>query len=60
MRSRSPSKKLTLPWNVVTPETFNCFVKCVVPVTVDIPATLNVPPTGVTPSRVSTYVYTAF
>ena len=60
MRSRSPSKKLTLPWNVVTPETFNCFVKCVVPVTVDIPATLNVPPTGVTPSKVSTYVLTAF
>ena len=54
MRIRSPSKKLTLPWNVVIPETFNCFVKNVVPVTVDIPATVNVPPSGTTPSRVST------
>ena len=31
-----------------------------VPVTVEIPATVNVPPTGVISSSVSTYVLTAF
>ena len=54
IRSRSPSKKFTLPWNVVTPDTFNCLVKKVVPVTVEIPATVNNPPSGTTPSKVST------
>ena len=45
---------------MVIPDTFNCFVNNVVPVTVPIPAILNVPPTGVTSSKVSTYVLTAF
>ena len=59
-RRRSPSNRFTLPWNVEIPDTFNCFVKRVVPVTVDIPANVNVPPSGVIPSNVSTYVLTAF
>ena len=39
---------------VTIPDALICFVKNVVPVTVDIPANVNVPPTGVIPSKVST------
>ena len=41
----SLSNKLTLLWNVVIPETFNCFENNVAPVTVVIPENVERPPT---------------